>query len=334
VPFGTRHRARASRRRLSPFRSLVLAVLAIAISAVSGGFAYFLPAAVTAWNATAQVVHVPSPSPAEILFSPSPSPSPVDTGAFTVLLLGSDDDSKFTSYLTQSMILVRVVPRTKEVTMVSIPRDLYVPLSVGWSGKISAAYSYGGAGAAIATVQSNFQVHIDYYIWVGLLGLIKVIDAVGGIDVVTSNPVLDDYYPSDVYGGSPYEYKRVAVLAGAQHMDGIHAMEYVRSRHGDLQSDIGRSKRQQQVLQAIRLKAKQMAPEDIPTLATAIGGELKTSIGLDRVAQMVPLAATFDDPDSIRQITLGSPYSRGGAPSGSLWPNWGLILPLVHQYFQ
>jgi hypothetical protein len=49
---------------------------------------------------------------------------------------------------------------------------------------------------------------------------------------------------------------------------------------------------------------------------------------------MVPLAATFDDPDSIRQITLGSPYSRGGAPSGSLWPNWGLILPLVHQYFQ
>lgn len=333
MPFGTRHRARASRRRLSPFRSLVLAALAIALSAVSGGLAYFIPAAVTAWNATAQIVHVPSPSPAEILFSPSPSPSPVDTGAFTVLLLGSDDDSKFTSYLTQSMILVRVVPSTKEVTMVSIPRDLYVPLSVGGSGKISAAYSSGGAGAAIATVERNFHVHIDHYIWVGLLGLIKVIDAVGGIDVVTSNPVLDDYYPSDVYGGSPYEYKRVAVLAGPQHMNGIHAMEYVRSRHGDLQSDIGRSKRQQQVLQAIRLKAKQMAPEDIPTLATAIGGELKTSFGLDRVAQMVPLAAAFDDPDSIRQITLGSPYSHGGAPSGSLWPNWGLILPLVRQYF-
>ncbi|HLQ17272.1 MAG TPA: hypothetical protein VK256_15610, partial [Candidatus Eisenbacteria bacterium] len=90
MPFGTRHRARASRRRLSPFRSLVLAALAIALAAASGGLAYFIPAAVAAYNATAQVVPVPSPSPEEILFSPSPSPSPVSPGAFTVLLLGSD----------------------------------------------------------------------------------------------------------------------------------------------------------------------------------------------------------------------------------------------------
>jgi LCP family protein required for cell wall assembly len=310
-------------------------VLAVALSATSGGFAYFLPAAVTAWNATAQIVRVPSPSPAEILFSPSPSPSPVTPGAFTVLLLGSDDDSKFSAdhVLTQSMILVRIMPATKHVVMISIPRDLWVPMSVGWSGKIDGAYSYGGAGAAIATVQQNFGVHIDEYIWVGLLGLIRVIDAIGGIDVVTSNPVLDDFYPSDVYGGSPYEYKRVAVLAGPQHMNGIHAMEYVRSRHGDVQSDFGRSKRQQQVLQAIRVKAKQTAPSDIPALATAIGGELKTSIGLDRVALMLPLAASFDDPDQIEQYVLSSPYTRGGAPGGSLYPNWGLILPLVRRYF-
>jgi len=252
-----------------------------------------------------------------------------------VLLLGSDDDSKFSAdhVLTQSMILVRVVPATKEVTMLSIPRDLYAPLSVGWTGKIDGAYSYGGAGAAIATVSQDFHVHIDDYIWVGLLGLIKVINAIGGVDVVTSNPVMDDFYPSDVYGGNPYGYKRVAVLAGPQHLDGIQAMEYVRSRHGDVQSDIGRSKRQQQVLQAIRLKAKQLAPADIPSLATAIGGELKTSISLDRVAQLVPLAASFDNPDSIRQIVLANPYTHGGGPDGSITPNWGLILPLVHQYF-
>ena len=110
-------------------------------------------------------------------------------------------------------------------------------------------------------------------------------------------------------------------------------MEYVRSRHSDYQSDFGRSKRQQQVLQAIRLKAKQLAPADIPSLATAIGGELKTSISLDRVAQLVPLAASFDNPDSIRQIVLANPYTHGGGPDGSITPNWGLILPLVHQYF-
>jgi LCP family protein required for cell wall assembly len=337
VPFGIKpgHRARASRRRLSPLRSLILAVLAIALSVVAGGFAYFLPAAATAMQETGQVVGVPSPSPTSLLFSPSPSPSAVTPGAFTVLLLGSDDDSKFSAdhVLTQSMILVRVLPATKEVTMLSIPRDLYVHLSTGGFGKIDGAYSYGAAGAAIATVEQDFGVHVDDYIWVGLLGLIKVIDAIGGIDVVTSNPVMDDYYPADVYGGDPYGYQRVAVLAGPQHLDGVHAMQYVRSRHSDLQSDFGRSKRQQQVLQAIRLKAKQLAPEDIPALAAAIGGELKTSIGLDKVARLVPLAATFDNPDAIRQVLLLPPYTHGGGPGDSVTPNWEAILPLVHQYF-
>src|SRR6202165_2309536 len=99
VPLGFRpgHRARASRRRLSPFRTITLAVLAIALSAVAGGFAYFIPAASAAIQATGQVAAVPSPSPTGLLFSPSPSPSLVEQGAFTVLLLGSDDDSKFSA---------------------------------------------------------------------------------------------------------------------------------------------------------------------------------------------------------------------------------------------
>ncbi len=332
------HRARASRGRLSPLTTITLVVLAIAVSAVAGGFAYFLPAAATALQETGVAANVPSPSAvATTLFSPSPAPSPsaASQGAFTVLLLGSDDDSKFSPdhVLTQSMILVRVIPATKEVTMLSIPRDLYVPLSTGGSGKIDGAYSYGSAGAAIATVEQDFGVHIDDYIWVGLLGLIKVIDAIGGIDIVTSNPVMDDYYPSDVFSSDPYGFQRVAVLAGPQHLDGIHAMQYVRSRHSDPQSDYGRSKRQQQVLQAIRAKAKLLSPSDVPALATAIGGELKTSIGLDRVARLVPLAASFDNPDAIRQVLLLPPYARSGAPGGSLTPNWGLILPLVHTYF-
>src|SRR5260370_10839398 len=216
---------RASRRRLRPLRTSLLITLAALMPAVAGGLAYFIPAAQLAIESTGAVVHV-TPSPTE-LFSPSPSPSasavPI-TGAFTVLLLGSDDDSKFSGdhVLTQSMILVRIVPSTKQVTMLSIPRDLYVHLSTGGFGKIDGAYSYGGPGAAIATVEQDFGVHVDDYIWVGLLGLVKLIDAIGGIDVVTTNPVLDDYYPADVYGGDPYGYQRVAGLAGPHHLDGIH----------------------------------------------------------------------------------------------------------------
>ena len=339
MPLGIRpgHRARASRRRLSPLRSIFLAALATALAVGAGGFAYFIPAAATALQATGQSVAIPSPSLA-LLTTPTPTPtsSPTTIGSpFTILLLGSDDDSKFSAdhVLTQSMILVRVVPATKQVTMLSIPRDLYVPLSVGGTGKIDGAYSYGGPGAAIATVEQNFGVHVDDYIWVGLLGLIKLIDAIGGIDVVTSHPVLDDYYPADVFSSYAYGYERVAVLAGPQHLDGISAMQYVRSRHGDLQSDFGRSQRQQQVLLAIRQKAKQLTAEDIPNIAAAIGGELKTSISVARVVELLPLAASFDNPDSINSIVLLPPYTHGGGPGTSVIGNWSLILPLVHQYF-
>jgi hypothetical protein len=48
---------------------------------------------------------------------------------------------------------------------------------------------------------------------------------------------------------------------------------------------------------------------------------------------LVPLAASFDNPDAIRQIVLVPPYTHGGGPDGSINPNWSLILPLVHQYF-
>jgi len=307
------------------------------MSAMAGGIAYFVPAAQLAIESTGQVLRVtPSPTVSSApTASPSASAAPTP-GAFTVLLLGSDDDSKFSSdhVLTQSMILVRIVPTTKQVTMLSIPRDLWVPLSTGGSGKVDGAYSYGGAGAAVATVEQNFRVHVDDYIWIGLLGLVKLIDAIGGIDVVTSNPVLDDYYPADIYGNSPYGYERVAVLGGPQHLDGLHAMQYVRSRHGDLQSDLGRSQRQQQVLIAIRQKAKQLAPEDLPGIAQALGGELKTSMSLTKVAQLLPVASSFDNLDAINQIILATPYTHGcGCPETYINGNWGLILPLVHQYF-
>jgi LCP family protein required for cell wall assembly len=309
-----------------------LFVVGIVMSSISGGLAYFLPAALNAARATGQVVALPSPT--------ANNPSPVATVAgapFTVLLLGSDDDQKFdpAHVLTQSMILVRVVPATKQVTMLSIPRDLWVPLSTGGTAKIDGAYSYGGASASIATVQNNFGVHIDQYVWIGLKGLIRLIDAIGGIDVNTSNPVTDDYYPQDINSNNPYGYERVNVLPGPQHLDGATALKYVRSRHGDLIGDYGRSQRQQEVLLAIRQKAKQLSAADIPDLAAAFNGELKTSMGVGQVRELLPLAAGLSSQDSIKQIVLLDPYTSIGTIDSQsvVLPNWALIRPLVTQYF-
>src|SRR2546421_11966261 len=140
---GTARRRRAS--RLHPVRLAVLTILCLALSGVAGVAAYFFPVVVAGVGQTGQTVVVPPVNILGVKTTPKPAASP---GApFTVLLLGSDDDGKNKSPLTQSMILVRVEPASKHVTMLSIPRDLWVPLSTGGSAKIQAAYAYRGGGA-------------------------------------------------------------------------------------------------------------------------------------------------------------------------------------------
>jgi LCP family protein required for cell wall assembly len=312
-----------------------MAVIAVALSSAAGGLAYFLPAIQEALDATNQAVVLPTPTPSPSISTGTTTPTPVrPPGAFTVLLLGSDNDTKFHgSVLTQSMIVVRFNPGAKKVTMLSIPRDLWVPLSTGGTAKIDGAYSYGGASAAIATVENNFGIQIDAYIWIGLGGLVNVIDQIGGIDVVTTAPVFDDFYPHDIGPGDPYQYLRVAVLAGPQHLDGTHALQYVRSRHNDLQSDFGRSARQQIVLLALRAKASGISAEDVPGLAKALKGQIKTSMSLSRIATLLPLAGGINI-NNIQQLVLLPPYTHGcGCAQGYVIPVWGNILPLVHQYF-
>jgi LCP family protein required for cell wall assembly len=246
----------------SPVRTVALVLLPFVLSGMAAVGAYFFPLAKVAFEQTGQ--HAASLG----------NGSPVATGApFTLLLLGSDDDAKFQGNpLTQSMILVRVDPAAKQVTMLSIPRDLNVRLSNGQSGKIDQAYALGGPGAAVQTVESDLNVRVDYWAWIGLTGLVQLVDQVGGIDISPTNAVLDDAYPNDVNTQNPYGTERVAVLPGAQHLDGAQALQYVRSRHDDIREDFGRSFRQQQVLIALRAKARQLNAPDLPGFVGSLQG--------------------------------------------------------------
>src|SRR5438034_1053784 len=205
-------------------------------------------------------------------------------------------DSKFVpdQLNTQSMILLRVDPATKQATMLSIPRDLWVQIPNQGMGKISWAYRTGGAQGAVDAVQNTFKVHIDDYVWIGLNGLVKLIDRLGGVNLQVTNPVMDDYYPADLNADeSPYGYYRVAVLPGATHLHGVHALQYVRSRHGDVRGDFARSERQQQLLLAIKAEASHLNLTDLPALASAFNGEIKTSMGLDKMRSLLTIANEF-----------------------------------------
>jgi LCP family protein required for cell wall assembly len=307
-----------------PRASIILAGFLIA--GLIGLFAYFLPVFQTATNSTFGAGSVPNLNP--VLAPKQP---------FTVLLLGSDDDSKFVPdrLNTQSMILVRVDPVSKQATMLSIPRDLWVPIPGQGVGKISTAYQLGGPQAAIDAVGSNFKVHIDEYVWIGLNGLVKIIDQLGGVNIFVGNPVMDDFYPMDLSTtGNPYDYYRVAVLPGSSHLDGVHALQYVRSRHGDLRGDFARSERQQQLLLAIKAEAKRLNVADLPALANAMNGEIKTSIGLDKLRSLLSIANEFDA-SNIRRIVLLPPYTSEGFADGQsvVFPNWETIRPVVQSSF-
>ena len=304
-------------------RAVALTVLPFLVAAVVAAGAYFYPIARVTLQQTGQ-------SAGNIAAPEAPTSTP-----FTMLLLGSDDDAKFQGNpLTQSMILVRVDPAAKKVTMFSIPRDLYVRLSSGGSGKIDTAYETGGPSAAVETVSSDFNVHVDYWAWIGLTGLVKLVDRVGGIDISPTNAVLDDQYPMDVGTKNPYSVGRIAVLPGAQHLNGTQALQYVRSRHDDIREDFGRSFRQQEVLIALRSKAKELNVTDLPDIMNSLQGQFKTSMSVTQMRGLLPLGKAIG-PGSIHQVVLVGNYTRDGYANGQqvLLPNWSAIQATVHQQF-
>jgi LCP family protein required for cell wall assembly len=303
------------------------------VSIVAGVVLYFLPVIQVALRDTGQVntalggtAELRPVSASQNLSAKSP---------FTLLLLGSDSDSKFKGdYLTQSMILTRVDPATRHVTMLSIPRDLWVRLCTGGIGKIDQAFLHGGAQCAVQTVERDLRVHIDYYAWIGLQGLVSVLNDLGGVNVIANNPVMDDYYPADLSGGNPFDFQRILVLPGAQHMSGTLALEYVRARHDDAYGDFARSQRQQQILIALRAKTKHISLADIPSLASSLGSDFQTSMGIGQVSGLLPIAGSVPLA-SITQVVLLPPYTSTVYVSGqdALMPNWSLIRPEVAKYF-
>ena len=348
---GSRRR-RASRRhpRVPRVRTILLVLLGFILSGVGGALNFFWPTITAAVGATGHTIQAPTPT--SLPGSPTAAPS-VAAGSqapFTVLLMGSDNDGKFTTSsgtpyfcCAQSLILVRVNPTAGSVTMLSIPRDLWVPIYSAKGeersdGKVSEAFGDAGDGtsgadAQIATIEQDFQVTIDHYVWIGLQGLINLIDEVGGIDIVASHPVMDDNYPYDVAGSTnPYAADRVAVLPGAQHMDGLGALEYVRSRHDDISEDIGRNVRQQQVLVALRQKLSQLSLGDINNLASALSGEVLTDVPLTQFSLLLGISKDVGS-GSIQHVYL-TQYSDGTEDGQDvLEPDMSAILAVVHQYF-
>src|SRR5260370_21537852 len=250
---------------------------------------------------------------------PPPDYSAITGRPWNILLLGSDNDNKysFPALLTQVMMVVHVDPDNNSVSMISIPRDSWVYMSLnGGMHKIDQPFLFGaaphnnfddGVRAARQTIEQDYGITIDRYAWVGLSGFASVIDTLGGVDIDVTHPIVDDTYPNDTRANpnDPFAVKRLYLAPGPQHLNGLEALEYVRSRHADLVGDIGRINRQQEILQA--LKNKLTVPNIInhfQQLITDLAGKVYTDMSPQEILAFANFGRTLPS-SGIQRITLG-----------------------------
>ncbi|HFU4376431.1 TPA: LCP family protein [Streptococcus suis] len=230
--------------------------------------------------------------------------TPIDaTEPLAILLMGVDMDQAtrggaWEEGRSDSMILVTVNPKTKETTMMSLTRDIMVEIaeangeSTGTVEKLNHSYSYGQAPMAIATIEKMMDIDIDRYIEINMDGLVELVDAVGGIEV---NNTLG--FPISI---SEYEPAYTAIVpTGKRLVNGDQALVYARMRYDDPEGDIGRQRRQREVITAIIKKLLQLDGfTQYKKILTAISNNMRTDIEISTAT--IPSLLGYKD--SIRNL--------------------------------
>jgi LCP family protein required for cell wall assembly len=205
----------------------------------------------------------------------------------TVLVLGIDQrpNEDPSTARTDTMILLTLDPLTQSAGMMSIPRDLFVPMPDGRQDRINTAHVYGGPQFAMRTVEYNFGIPIQHYARVNFRAVEETITLLGGIEVYNDQEINDPTFPDSNYGYEPFY-----LAAGFHTLDGKTALKYARTRHGS-GDDYGRMRRQQQVIMALREKlvstdaATKLLP-NTPTLLRSLNNAIDTDLSATQIVQL------------------------------------------------
>ena len=254
-------------------------------------------------------------------FVPTESPSPIP-GRVTILITGEDSFPTRGEHLFDSIQIVSLDEATNKVAILSIPRDtaafpLYYGGSVGPTMKINALVTYiqhgwikspdDGMTTLVREVGYLIGIPVDYYAIINLAGFVKLIDAVGGIDIVNPSAIIDpsyDWLTTNRLG--------FVLSAGPHHLNGANALAFVRSRHGANNNDYMRASRQQQVM--VALERKMASPNMIGQLQTVmqtVASSVKSNFPPGRVADMVAIGDQIPA-ENITTKVLGPPWSDTG----------------------
>ncbi len=265
----------------------------------------------------------------------------------TILLMGIDLRPEEADIpRTDSMILLRLDPKTGEVGMLSFPRDLYITIPNYGDGeyldRINMPYrlgelnDYPGGGPALAkqTIRRNFGIQVDRYVTMDFNGFRRLIDEIGGIEIDVPEEIVDYNYPTEDFGIMTVRFEE-----GTQIMDGERALIYARTRKST--SDFARAERQQQVILAVRDKVLSLdiipalTPNRIANLVATVNDSIATDLSVDEVFALIQAVQDIQTRDIKRTVidsTLVTEF-RTYAGADVLLPRWREILPLVEETF-
>lgn len=222
-----------------------------------------------------------------------------EEGRINVLLLGRAGEHYPGKNLTDTIMIMSINTQTKQVALLSLPRDLYVPIvDTGLYTKLNAIYQYGlTRDEGIAPLKKSLEAitgePIHYFTTIDFDGFEKAVDTVGGISLDVVRDFSDTRYP-----GKNYSYETFTLKKGWQTLDGATALKYVRERHDDPEGDFGRAKRQQQVIQALKNKVFSLHTlfnvVTINHLLDTLGESIKTDMSLEDMARFLELTHTLD----------------------------------------
>jgi LCP family protein required for cell wall assembly len=260
----------------------------------------------------------------------------VAPGTVTIVVLGSDQRPDWSDWHTDVIQVVSIQPLVPAVTVLSIPRDLYVYIPDFWMSRINFAdmygdlYGYEGGGPALLkeTLLYNLGIPMDHYVRTDFDGFIGIVDALGGVDI----PVhcqLQDYWP---YPDENGEYPVKILEPGVYHMDGETALWYARSRKTS--SVFARERRQQQVLQAIWRKGRRLdLLPNIPQLWDQFRGMVVTDLEFGDVVMLAEVAFRLDEQNvRFRNIGFQHVIPWTTPKGGSVFlPNWEELGPVVDE---
>lgn len=230
-----------------------------------------------------------------------------------ILLLGMGGPGHDGPFLTDTMILASMQPSTKQVAMVSIPRDLGVIIPGYGMQKINHANAYGenekkqwGGAFATEVVEKAFDTDIEYYIRIDFAAFKEIIDEIGGITVAVERSFTDTEYPS-----ANETFQTISFAQGTQTMNGERALQYARSRHGNNGegSDFARAKRQQTMLVALKEKILSFEtlanPIRIHRIIQSLDTHITTNMEFADIIAFLKFAKTLHT-ESIKTVVLDS----------------------------